>query len=84
VRVSVAAMKMATTAAINMVASLVETIPSWIPFCHKSSISRLCAKDQEDGPLNRRLATHEKRERSQALLVIALVVISLVEGGRIY
>src|SRR5438309_4971925 len=67
VRVSDAVMKMVTTAAINMVASLGETIRSWTPFCRKSSISRLFAKDQEDGALNKRLATHEKHERSQAL-----------------
>jgi uncharacterized membrane protein len=55
-------MKMVTTADLNMVASLMETIPSWIPFCRKSSISRLCAKEQEDGALNKRLATCEKSE----------------------
>jgi hypothetical protein len=50
-RASDAVMKMATIAAINMVASLMETIPCWITFCHKSSISRLFADDREDGAL---------------------------------
>ena len=48
-KVFVAAMKMATTAAIDMVASLMESIPCWITFCHKSSISSRFAKDREDG-----------------------------------
>src|SRR4249919_2310287 len=51
VRASDAVMKMVTTADINMVASLMESIPSWIPSCHKSSISRLFADDREDDVL---------------------------------
>jgi len=46
-------MKMATTAAIDMVASLMEIIPSWITFCHKFSISSLFADDREDGALDK-------------------------------
>jgi hypothetical protein len=30
-----------------------ETIPCWITFCHKSSISSLFAEDREDGTLNK-------------------------------
>ncbi|SRR6266508_918918 len=46
----VGAMKMATTAAIDMGATLTATIPCQITSCHKSSISRLFgADDREDG-----------------------------------
>src|SRR3990172_11990497 len=46
-RVSVAAMKMVTTAAIDMVASLMGIIPCWITFCRKSSISSRFAKNPD-------------------------------------
>ena len=57
VRVSDAVMRMVTIAAIDMAALITETIRSWITFCHKSSISRLFAKDWENVSLNKRLAT---------------------------
>jgi hypothetical protein len=49
-------MKTFTIADIDMAASLMETLPSWQPFWHKSSIYRIFGDVREDGTLNQRLA----------------------------